>query len=91
MVPQQTQWQYWWRGASPPSLFLPSSLHIRSGIEEYRRSYGISTDTVAILVERGFTSLSLLDHPPSTSDQVYGEVLQVLLLYLPTKAVAARM
>jgi hypothetical protein len=39
---------------------LPSSLRIRSGIEEYRRSYDLSTDTVAILVERGFTSLSLL-------------------------------
>jgi hypothetical protein len=46
--------------ASPPSLFLPSSLRIRSGIEEYHCSYGLSTGTVAILVERGFTSLSLL-------------------------------
>jgi hypothetical protein len=59
MVSQQTQWQYWWRGASPPSLFSPSSLRIRSGIEEYYCSYSISTDTVAILVERVFTSLSL--------------------------------
>jgi hypothetical protein len=29
-------------------------------MEEYLRSYGLSTNTVAILVERGFTSLSLL-------------------------------
>jgi hypothetical protein len=60
MVSQQTQWRPWWRGASPPSLFSSSSLHIRSGMEKYCRSYGLSSDTVATLVERGFTSLSLL-------------------------------
>ncbi len=51
-------------GLHLPSLFSPSSLCIRSDIEEYRRSNGISTNTVAILVERGFTSLFLLDLPP---------------------------
>jgi hypothetical protein len=56
---------------------LPSSLHIRSGIEEYYSSYGLSTDTVAILVERGFTSLSLLALLPSHQIR-YREVLPLL-------------
>jgi hypothetical protein len=60
-----------WRWASPPSLFSPSSLRIRSGIEEYPCSYGISTDTVATLVERSFTPLCLLARISSGIEEYY--------------------
>ncbi len=42
------------------SLVLSLQEERLESMEKYCRSYGLSTDTVAILVEKGFTSLSLL-------------------------------